>query len=62
MSNPAQVLSRHRKTPLPPVVPARQAILSWTTGNQNGRCMLNLNNRKLFCHEIFIINKFGKTK
>jgi hypothetical protein len=35
MSNPAQVLSRHRKTPLPPVVPTRQTLVSWTTGNQN---------------------------
>ncbi|CAF3318661.1 unnamed protein product [Rotaria socialis] len=37
MSNPAQVLSRHRKTPLPPVVPPRQTLLSWTNSNQNGR-------------------------
>jgi len=38
MSNPAHVLSRHRKTPLPPVVPARQTIVTWTAnGNQNGR-------------------------
>ncbi|CAF0810993.1 unnamed protein product [Rotaria sordida] len=34
MSNPAQVLSRHRKTPLPPVVPARQTLISWTHSNQ----------------------------
>ncbi|CAF0762810.1 unnamed protein product [Rotaria sp. Silwood1] len=37
MSNPAQVLSRHRKTPLPPVVPTRQTLISWTHGNKNGR-------------------------
>lgn len=35
MSHPTQFLSRHRKTPLPPVVPARQTIVSWTTTNQN---------------------------
>ncbi|CAF3706411.1 unnamed protein product [Rotaria socialis] len=44
MSNPAQVLSRHRKTPLPPVVPPRQTLLSWTNSNQNDRrrCPIDL--------------------
>ncbi len=54
MSNPAQVLSRHRKTPLPPVVPARQALVSWTTGNQNGRSILYY----IVRHFLMLIEKY----
>lgn len=61
MSNPAQVLSRHRKTPLPPVVPARQ-IVTWTNGNQNGRFYFEIEFTNLSNRNLFLLNKFDEIK